>query len=142
MVAYAELAALAIDPEMNTAVRRQYWRNRPELIRDPHALYLEMGDILTHVVPLVAEGVRPHAGDELDRFVGAHAGARGECDSPLFREHLLIGATDADHRIHRYWTLTERLFGARVTVGRAHDWLYTALAESTDLSSGRADSPS
>ncbi|MFE3002319.1 MerR family transcriptional regulator [Nocardia sp. NPDC059246] len=138
VVAYAELAALVADPDMNSAVRQQYWRNRPELIRDPRALYINMGNVIVDVVPLVAEGVRPHAGTELDRFVNAHAEARGERDSPRFREQLLIDATDADHRIHRYWALTERFFGPRVTIGRAHDWLYNALAHSTDLADAQA----
>ncbi|WP_435591423.1 MerR family transcriptional regulator [Nocardia sp. bgisy118] len=133
VVAYAELAALVADPQMNGAVRQQYWRNQPELIRDPRALYADVGDVMVDVVPLVAEGVRPHAGSELDRFVDAHAHARGKRDSPRFREQLLIDATDSDHRIHRYWALTERFFGPRVTVGRAHDWVYNALAHSTDL---------
>ncbi|MFJ9364499.1 MerR family transcriptional regulator [Nocardia sp. NPDC101769] len=131
VVAYAELAALAADPGMNSAVRQQYWRHRPELIRDPRALYISMDNVIVDVVPLVAEGVRPHAGTELDRFVNAHADARGEHDSPRFREQLLIDATDSDHRIHRYWALTERFFGPRVTIGRAHNWLYNALANST-----------
>ncbi|MGQ4616156.1 MerR family transcriptional regulator [Nocardia sp. R7R-8] len=141
VVAYAELAALVADPDLHNAVRQQYWRHRPELIRDPRALYIEMDGVVMDVVPLVAEGVRPRAGGELDRFVNAHAGARGEHDSRRFREQLLIDATDSDHRIHRYWTLTERFLGTRVTVGRAHDWLYNALAHSTDLADAQAPQP-
>ncbi len=132
VVAYAELAALVADPDMNGAVRRQYWRNQSELIRDRRGLYNAVDYVLRDVVPLISEGVRPYAGSELDRFVHAHAHARGERDSPRFREQLLIDATDSDHRIHRYWALTERLFGTRITVGRAHDWLFNALAHSTD----------
>ncbi|MFE3060856.1 MerR family transcriptional regulator [Nocardia sp. NPDC059239] len=137
IVAYAELAALVADPDMNRTVRQQYWRNQPELIRDRRRLYTEVGDLLTDVVPLVVEGVQPHASVELDRFVNAHASARGELDSPRFRQQLLIDATDADHRIHRYWALTGQLLGTRVTVGPTHHWLYAALANSTDL----ADAP-
>lgn len=88
---------------------------------------------MTDVVPLVSEGVRPHGGKELDRFVNAHAGARGQRDSPSFREQLLLDATDADRRIHRYWTLTGKFFGARITVGQAHNWVYNALAHSSGL---------
>lgn len=131
VVAYAELATLVSDPAMNNAVRQQYWRHRPDLIRHPRALYHEMGEVITDVVPLVAEGVPPHPGNELDRFVTAHATARGERDSRQFREHLLLDATDSDPRIHHYWALTDRLLGARVTIGRAHNWLYYALAHST-----------
>ncbi|MFF0529017.1 MerR family transcriptional regulator [Nocardia amikacinitolerans] len=134
VVAYAELAALVAVSEMNRIVRQQYWRNRPELIRDPRGLYVEVGNVMADVVPLVAEGVRPRAGGELDRFVNAHASARGERDSPRYREQLLIGATDTDQRIHRYWALTGRFLGTRITVGRAHNWVYDALAHSTGLS--------
>ncbi len=128
VVAYAELAALVEDPEMNGVVRQQLLRSRPESIRDVGALYVEVGDVMTEVVPLVSAGVRPRGGGELDRFVDAHARARGETDSPGFRERMLVDATDTDHRIHRYWALTQRFLGTRITVGRAHDWVYSALA--------------
>lgn len=133
VVAYAELAALAADPEVNSAVRQQLWRNQPELIRDPLGLYVEMGDVMVDVVARVSEGVRPRSGSELDRFVTAHASARGKRDSPSFRQQLLIDATDTDHRIRRYWTLTGRFLENRITVGPAHHWLYDALAHSTSL---------
>ncbi|MFI2474087.1 MerR family transcriptional regulator [Nocardia xishanensis] len=133
VVAYAELAALVAEPDMNRTVRQQYWRCRPDLIRDSRGLYVDVGDVMADVVPLVSEGVRPRAGGELDRFVNAHASARGERDSPRFREQLLIGATDTDHRIHRYWALTGQFFGTRVTVGQAHHWVYDALAQSVQL---------
>ncbi|MFE2959323.1 MerR family transcriptional regulator [Nocardia tengchongensis] len=132
VVAYAELAALVADPTLNSAVRHQYWRSQPYAIRDGGRLYLDMGNLMKDVVPLVAEGVRPHPGNELDRFVHAHATARGERDSPRFRAQLLHGATDDDFRIHRYWDLTAQLLGPRITVGRAHDWLYNALAHSAN----------
>lgn len=132
VVAYAELAALVADPDVTVVVRRQYWRNRPESIRDAHALYVEVGRVMDDVVPLVTEGVRPHHGSELDRFVIAHASARGERDTPRFREHMLADATDSDPRIHRYWALTGHFLDSRVTVGQAHNWLYAALAGSGD----------
>ncbi|MGW0252721.1 MerR family transcriptional regulator [Nocardia goodfellowii] len=132
VVAYAELAALVAAPSMSSIVRQQYWRNRPEMIRDPRTLYEEVGEVMVDVVPLVAEAVPPYAGGELDRFVAAHARARGERDSPSFRSQLLSDATDTDYRIQRYWTLTEQFFPSRVTIGRAHDWLFNALADSTD----------
>ncbi|MEV4130082.1 MerR family transcriptional regulator [Nocardia sp. NPDC049707] len=141
VVAYAELAALVADPDINGAVRQQYWRNQSELIRDRRGLYIDVDDVLRDVVPLVSQGVRPHAGSELDRFVNAHARARGERDSQRFREQLLIDATDSDYRIHRYWALTEQFFGTRVTVGPTHDWLYNALAHSTNLADAQAPQP-
>ncbi|MCM6778743.1 MerR family transcriptional regulator [Nocardia sp. CDC159] len=139
VVAYAELAALVADPEMTAVVRQQLWRGRPESIRDRPGLYAAVDNALTDVVPLVSKGVRPRGGGELDRFVTAHARARGERDSARFRKHLLADATDTDHRIHRYWALTAQFLGTRVTVGRAHHWLYDALTQSirvTDRRSG------
>ncbi len=130
VVAYAELAALATDSGMNGAVRQQLFRHRPETIRDLRGLYSQVGGVMADVVPLVSKGVRPRGGAELDRYVGAHAGARGERDSPRFREQLLGNATDTDHRIHRYWALTTRFLGPRITVGQAHNWVYDALAGS------------
>lgn len=130
VVAYAGLVSIATDPEMTRIVRQQYWRNQPKLIRDRMSLYSDVGAVLTDVVPLVSDGVRPHGGSELDRFVNAHARARGARDSPRFREQLLTGATDTDDRIHQYWALTVQLFGTQVvTAGRAHNWLYAALAQ-------------
>ncbi|MET8777577.1 MerR family transcriptional regulator [Nocardia sp. NPDC004654] len=138
VVAYAELARLVADPEMKSVVQQQLLRNRPELIRDHRDLYADVDHALREVVPLVADGVRPRGGSELDRFVNAHAVARGERDSLRFREQLLIDATDTDCRIHRYWALTGQLLGTRITVGRAHNWLYTALAHSTDVAEAPA----
>lgn len=130
VLAYAELAALATDPELNSAVRQQYWRNSPESIRDGHRLYAAVGEVMAEVVPLVRAGAPPSVGHELDRYVRAHAGARGRRDSRQFRRQLLTAATDADPRIHRWWTSTDGLLGDRVTVGRAHDWVCSALAQS------------
>ncbi|MFI7002835.1 MerR family transcriptional regulator [Nocardia sp. NPDC050175] len=130
VVAFAELATLVADPEMNSVVRQQLWRTRPELIRNRQGMYLHMGNLMVDVVALVSAGVRPHDGNELDRFVNVHASARGERDSPRFREQLLIGATDTDQRIHRYWALSGQLLGPRITAGTAHNWLYSALAGS------------
>lgn len=139
VVAYAELAALVTDPDLTGIVRRQYWRTRPELIRDAHALYTEVGEVMVDVVSLVTEGIRPHRGSELDRFVLAHAHARGERDTPHFREQMLINATDTDRRIHRYWALTGQLLGTRVTIGQAHNWLYDALNSSNDQPTSQPD---
>ncbi|MFE6921549.1 MerR family transcriptional regulator [Nocardia sp. NPDC057663] len=132
VVAYAELAALVADPALNSTVRQHLWLSHPELIRDRRRLYSDVDDALVDVVTLVAQDVQPHGGSELDRFVDAHAGARGERDSPRFREQLLIEAADADHRVRRYWALTGRFFGDRITVGRALHWVHAALARSTD----------
>ncbi|MEV6280898.1 MerR family transcriptional regulator [Nocardia sp. NPDC051832] len=133
VVAYAELTALVADGDMDSVVRQQFWRHRPDLIRDCHGLFVEMGDVMCDVVTRICEGARPNQGSELDGFVNAHAGARGERDSRRFRARLLTGATDDDHRIHRYWALTDQVLGDRVTIGRAHNWVYEALAGSATV---------
>lgn len=142
IVAYAELVALVTDPDMKRSVQQQLLRHNPELIADRSRLYTEVGDVLEDVVIHISEGVRPHCGHELDRFVRAHASVRGQRDSLRFREHMMIGATDTDQRIHRYWALTARFLGTRVTVGQAHHWLYEALTNSTDRGDNGRESPS
>lgn len=131
VVAYAELTALVADAGLYGAVGQQLWGSQPETIRDRRGLFFSVGDVLMDVFPLVSEGVRPHDGDELDRFVDAHAHARGQRDSPQFRKQLQADATDTDHRIHRYWSLSAQLSSTPATIGQAHHWLYDALNRST-----------
>jgi DNA-binding transcriptional MerR regulator len=69
----------------------------------------------------------PHAGEELDCFVSAHARSRGTRDTPAFRRGLgtLLAA---DPRIDHYWNLTAELSGpSEPTLGATHDWLRAAL---------------
>ncbi|WP_280344104.1 MerR family transcriptional regulator [Nocardia neocaledoniensis] len=127
VVAYAELAALATDPAVRRVVRHQLWRSRPELVRDPSALYTDIDAALVEVVALVAAGAPPRPGRALDRFVATHAAARGEHDSPHFRAQLLRDAADTDPRVRRYWDRTAVLLGERITVGRALRWVHGAL---------------
>ncbi|MGV9412368.1 MerR family transcriptional regulator [Nocardia sp. NPDC003693] len=128
---YAELTALACDPELNDAVRQQLWRAEPASVRDPHRLYDAVGAVMGDVVHRIADGVEPRAGAELDDFVRAHAHAHGERDSPAFRARLADGAADGDPRARDFWALTARLLDDRVTVGTAHGWLRAALAGAT-----------
>ncbi|WP_342801201.1 hypothetical protein [Nocardia sp. No.11] len=107
-------------------MRQHLWWDRPEPVRDPRALYAEVAAVLEEVVARVADDARPRPGSELDRFVEAHADARGLRDSREFRERLLFDTPD--HRVQRYWTLTAQLVGDRITVGRALDWVRGALA--------------
>ncbi|WP_405168217.1 hypothetical protein OG203_06545 [Nocardia sp. NBC_01499] len=131
VVAYAELTALVAETGLHGAVGQQLWGSQPETIRDRRGLFFSVGDVLMDVFPLVSDGVRPHDGDELDRFVDAHANARGERDSPQFRKQLQADATDTDHRIHRYWSLSAQLSNTPATIGQAHHWLHGALNRST-----------
>ncbi|WP_280220794.1 MerR family transcriptional regulator [Nocardia neocaledoniensis] len=140
VVAYAELAALAADPAVRGAVRHQLWRSRPELVRDPSALYCAIDESLVEVVAQVGVGAPPRPGRALDRFVAAHAAARGEHDSPHFRNQLLRDASDSDPRVRRYWECTALLLGERITVGRALHWVHGALTHPPE--DERADSHS
>ncbi|WP_198347588.1 MerR family transcriptional regulator [Nocardia terrae] len=132
VLAYAELAALAADPTLKTTVRNQYWRHAPESIRDRHRLFNEVGDVISDLIPLVSTAAPPTPGNELDRFVQAHATARGENDSPRFRKQLHTASPTPDPRTHRFWTLTHRLLGTDITVGPPHDWLCAALTISVN----------
>ncbi|UGT56231.1 MerR family transcriptional regulator [Nocardia asteroides] len=132
VVAYAELAAFAADPAVRSAVRHQLWRSRPELVRDPSTLYSAIDEALAEVVAQVGVGAPPRPGRALDRFVAAHAAARGEHDSPYFRTQLLRDAADTDPRVRRYWECTALLLGERITVGRALHWVHGALTHSRE----------
>ncbi|RBO93755.1 hypothetical protein DFR74_102172 [Nocardia puris] len=78
------------------------------------------------VLPLVAAGVAPRPGAELDRFVAAHAAARGVPDLPALRGRLLAASAHDDPCFDRYWALTAEA-GMVETAGPAHRWLYDAL---------------
>ncbi|WP_278264787.1 hypothetical protein [Nocardia sp. AG03] len=105
-------------------MKRHVWRARPDLVRDPRGLYVDIGDIMDDVVARITEEARPCRGSELDRFAAAHADARGFADSPEFRRRI---TDDGDPRVHRYWSLTTQLLGSRITVGRALQWINGAL---------------
>ncbi len=128
IVAYAELTALAVEPTTHDALKRYVWRTRPELVRNPHHLYTAIDEIMADVVTRITNEISPYHGTELDRFVRAHADARGIPDSPRFRQHLRTDTTD--QRAHRYWSLTTQLLGPRITVGRALQWINGALIAS------------
>ncbi|MGK8523777.1 MerR family transcriptional regulator [Nocardia asteroides] len=131
LLAYAELADHITDPALRTALSRQLWRAAPSAIGDKRALLTVVAGVCESVDPLIAARCPPRPGPELDRFVDAHAAARGERDTPHLRRRLLDDATDTDPRIHRYWTLTARITGA-TTTGAAQYWLYRALARWAD----------
>ncbi|RDI69084.1 MerR-like DNA binding protein [Nocardia pseudobrasiliensis] len=129
VVNYAELTGLATDPDLSTVMSRQLWRTRPQAIRNRRGLFYAVGDVLVDVLPLVSQGIAPRTGGELDRYVEAHATARGEHDTSDFRAQLLTDATDTDPRLRRYWTLTAELI-TTPTAGQPHYWLFEALHRS------------
>ncbi|WP_433197420.1 MerR family transcriptional regulator [Nocardia sp. CA-107356] len=129
VVAYAELASLIADPALRVVMSRQLWRSDRTRIRHKLALLTGVAQACESAGHLLLANQQPGPGPELDQFVDAHAAARGERDTARFRQRLLIGATDSDHRIHRYWRLTNEVTGT-VTVGAAQHWLYNALLRS------------
>lgn len=138
LVAYAELVARVTDPALSVAMAGQLWRTDPRGIRDKCALVTAVAEVCETVDPLVAAHRRPGPGPELDRFIEAHATARGERDTPRLRRRLLDNATDNHHGIHRYWTLTTEITGA-TTSGAVQSWLYRALLRWADDCAGNED---
>ncbi|MFG1797604.1 MerR family transcriptional regulator [Nocardia sp. NPDC049149] len=127
VVAYAELTALATDPQVKTAMARQIWRSDHAAIRDRHHLVTAIPAVYAVVAPLVAANETPRPGAELDQFVHAHATARRERDTPQFRHRLLAGAPDNDPRLRRYWRSTAEITGPEPTLGAFYYWLIDAL---------------
>ncbi|MQY27659.1 MerR family transcriptional regulator [Nocardia aurantia] len=128
VLAYAELVCAATDPALAPAISRQLWRSDPAAIRHPRQLLTGLAEACAAVDPLLTAGIPPRPGPELDRFVAAHATARREADTPGFRQRILHSANDADPRIRRYWTLTDRTI-TTTTTGAALNWLHRALAQ-------------
>jgi DNA-binding transcriptional MerR regulator len=141
VVAYAELTDLVTQPGLDRAVQQQFWIDKPTSLRDRGGFFLNIGEVMMDVLPLVSKGARPHPGNEVDRYVDAHAKARGERDSPRFRERLLADNTDTDHRIHRFWGLTAELLGTPTSLGQAHRWLCDELARSLRPTRATTNSP-
>jgi hypothetical protein len=128
-VAYAELATLITDPALRAVISRQLWRSDQTRIRHKQALLTGVARAYESASHLLLAHEQPRPGPALDQFVDAHATARGERDTPQFRQQLLVGAADTDYRIRRYWSLTGE-FTSTPTVGAAADWLYEALKRS------------
>ncbi|MBF6299470.1 MerR family transcriptional regulator [Nocardia amamiensis] len=131
IAAYAELAALVTDPALHAITAHQLWRSDRTAIRHKRELLTGVARACQSAMHRLITQQRPGPGPELDQFVDAHAAARGTRDTPQFRHELLIGATDTDPRIHRYWRLTDEVTGVP-TLGAAHHWLYDALTRSVD----------
>ncbi|MFI9414131.1 MerR family transcriptional regulator [Nocardia gamkensis] len=131
IAAYAELVSLTADPALHVAMSRQFWRSNRTVIRHRRELLTGVAQACQAAGHRLLTHQPPRPGPELDQFVDAHAAARGTRDTPRFRHELLSGATDTDHRIRRYWHLTD-VITHTPTVGAAHHWLYLALTRSVD----------
>lgn len=129
IVAYAELVTLITDDGFRTAMSEQIWRTEPALIRDRAALLTHVAAACESAGHRLLEGTPPNPGSELDRFVDAHATARGQRDTPEFRRRLLLSGTDC--RIQRYWKATGAIITTS-TSGAALDWLDEALRRSAE----------
>ncbi|WP_458689320.1 MerR family transcriptional regulator [Nocardia tengchongensis] len=129
LVAFAGLAAAVGDPGLYQAVSRQLWRSDRDRIVHRRALLEGVAEACEAAGALVLANRSPGPGPELDRFVDAHAGARGLRDCAGFRRRLLSGGIDSDERVQRYWRLTGEVMGA-LTTGAAQQWLHGALARS------------
>lgn len=138
MLAYAELSTLVTDPALRIAISRQLWRSDRTRIQHKQVLLTGVAQACESVAHLVLANERPSPGPELDRFVDAHATARGERDTPRFRRRLLLGAADTDPRIHRYWSLTATVLRVPTT-GAAQHWLHDALEQSVAVQDSVGD---
>lgn len=130
VVGYAELVTLVAEPRFAAVVSQQLWRPGPTPIRDKVGLLAGVAEACGMAESQIHAGCAPSSGRALDRFVDAHATARGEHDTPGFRERLRAGRHD-DPRTQRYWRLTGEITGATITVGAGQLWLYNALDRST-----------
>ncbi|WP_037764129.1 MerR family transcriptional regulator [Streptomyces sp. 142MFCol3.1] len=102
----------------------------------PAVLYDGLGEAYGLAARQLRADRSPHGGEALDCFVSAYARSRGTRDTPDFRRRL-SRLLAADPRIDHYWELTAELNGpTEPTPGAAHDWLCTALENSTAHVSG------
>jgi DNA-binding transcriptional MerR regulator len=126
---YAELVTFVTDRQFSTAVSQQLWRPSKYPIRDKAELIAGVGEACGMAESQIGAGIEPRSGTALDRFVGAHAAARGTRDTPGFRESLRTGRYDDDQRTHRYWRLTGEISGTATTAGAGQRWLSEALQQ-------------
>ncbi|MEV6575399.1 MerR family transcriptional regulator [Streptomyces sp. NPDC051577] len=126
-LAYAELHLLASTPSFT-----RWTQDHEEELRDAPAFYGEIDEAAALTAAAVAQGLPPGAGDAVNAFVSAHARARGESDTPAFREHLhgLVSRSSGfDPRLERYWALVGTATDGRVlNMTVAHKWLTRGLS--------------
>ncbi|WP_280400100.1 MerR family transcriptional regulator [Nocardia carnea] len=139
VLVFAELGQLVRSPGLARVFSRQVWGPPEPAVRDKRALIDEVSAAYTAVAHRIAAGDPPGPGPELDRYVAAHAVARGRRDAEGFRRALARGVPAADHTAARYWALTAEALGTPHTTGAIQQWLDTALVRSlgTDLGDPR-----
>lgn len=126
VLAYAELADLVRGPTLGVAIAAQLWQFDLGHIVNRRTLVTGVVEACEMAAPAVAAGRVPSSGPALDRFVAAHAGARGMADSPRLRQALAAG-TDHDPLVRRYWDLVRQVTAGRVTGGDVQGWLHAGL---------------
>lgn len=129
-LAYAELVALARQPDFGVVMARQLWRFDPSSISDRRGLVTGVAHACDLALPSVRAGRPPAPGPAVDRFVDAHARSRGAADTPQFRQALIAnGGADRDPRVQTYWDRVTEITGEATTVGTLQRWLYDALRQ-------------
>jgi len=129
-LAFAELVALARQPDFGLVMARQLWRFDPSRINDRRGLVTGVAQACDLALPLVSAGRPPAAGPAVDRFVEAHARSRREADTPQFRQALIDnGGADHDPRVRTYWERVTEITGEATNVGSLQRWLYEALRQ-------------
>jgi DNA-binding transcriptional MerR regulator len=126
VLAYAELAELVLGPALGVAIAAQLWQFDLGRIVNRRTLVAGVSEACEMAAPAVSAGRAPSSGPALDRFVAAHADARGVPDSPRFRQALAAG-TDHDPLVARYWGLVRQVTAGRVTGGDVQRWLHAGL---------------
>ncbi|MEU5878638.1 MerR family transcriptional regulator [Spirillospora sp. NPDC047279] len=131
VIAFAEMITLTGGIALAHKLRTRERVNSAEIL-DEGGLMLGVGEAYAMAAPALVAGDIPAPGPALDRFVEAHAYARGRHgDTPEFRRHLYRELRrDQDPHIDRYWDLYTEVTGTFVTLGRGQTWLLTALGDS------------
>lgn len=93
----------------------------------PDVLYDGLREAYDLAAPALLAGRGPAAGEALDCFVAAHAGAHDRRDTPDYRRELGRDLSAGDHpAMRRYWALAGELTSAP-TLGAVNTWLSDAL---------------
>ncbi|WP_327151232.1 helix-turn-helix domain-containing protein [Nocardia sp. NBC_01329] len=129
VLAIAELAELAREPELGRQMSRWLWLSDSRPVRYPRASITDLAAAHAGAAQRMHAGDDPEPGPELDLLVAAHAAARGRPDSAAFRRRLATDAA-AHPMITRYWSLTAEAMGTRHTTGATQEWFRTALGRS------------
>ncbi|WP_371493959.1 MerR family transcriptional regulator [Kitasatospora sp. NBC_00374] len=130
VLAFARLNAFVTRPCTGGEQRRPAV-HRTAGARGSAVLYAGLAEAYELAGAQLRRGRVPYAGEALDGFVAAYAGAYGTRDTADFRR-LLAGQLAVDPRIDRYWELVAEVLTApggpvEPTPGSAHDWLLGAL---------------